>query len=73
MTWPRLDSRIGVGGLQDRLLLMASPLPEHAVEAKPDEERNQCEDDDYGQLQILFDTCGQHSARRINIPTLLNA
>ena len=42
---PRLDSRVRIGRLEDRLLLMARALAEHAVEAQPDEQGNQREDD----------------------------
>ena len=46
---PRLDHPVGVGGFQDRLLLMPGALAQHAVEAQADEQCNQCEDDDDGQ------------------------
>jgi len=48
--WLTLAStRVGVGGLQDRLLLVPGALTKHAVEPKPDEQRNQRENDDNGQ------------------------
>ena len=47
---PRLDPGIGVGGLEDRLLLMPGALAEHAVEAQPDEQCDERENDDNGQL-----------------------
>ena len=43
----------GSAGLEDRLLLMAGPLAEHAVEAEPDEQGDQNENDDDGQCAIL--------------------
>ena len=55
--WPGLDSRVGVGRLENRLLCMPGALAEHAVQAKADEERNQRENDDDGQrlrFQILI-------------------
>ena len=42
-------TRIGVGRLQDRLLLMAGALAEHAVQAQADEQGDEGEDDDDGQ------------------------
>jgi hypothetical protein len=50
----RSDPRIGVGRFQDRLLLVPGALAEHAVEAKPDEQGDQGEDNDNGQFQVLF-------------------
>ena len=45
-----LDARVGVGRLEDRLLLLvAGALAEHAVEAQPDEQGDEGEDDDDGQ------------------------
>jgi hypothetical protein len=40
---------VGLGGLQDRLLLVPGALAEHAVKAQPDEEGDQRENDDNGQ------------------------
>ncbi len=42
------DSRVGVGGLQDRLF-MAGPLSQHRIEAKADEQGDKGKDDDGGQ------------------------
>jgi hypothetical protein len=51
----RLDPRIGVGGLEDRLLLVPGTLTENAVEPKADEQSDEREDDDDGQFdRILF-------------------
>ena len=47
--YARLDHCLGIGWLQDRLLLMPGTLAEHAVKAQADEQCHQCEDDDYGQ------------------------
>ena len=46
----RLDQGVGVGRLEDRLLLlMPGALAEHAVQAQADEQGHQGEDDDDGQ------------------------
>ncbi len=45
----RRGARVRVGRPEDRLLLMARPLAEHAVEAKPDEQCGQSQNDDNGQ------------------------
>ena len=52
----RLDPGIGVGGLQNRLLLMARALSEHAVKAQSDEQSDEREDDDNGQLLVLTES-----------------
>jgi hypothetical protein len=39
--------------LEDRLLLVTGPLPQHAVEAKADEQRDKRKDDDDGQILKL--------------------
>ena len=61
-TAARLDPRVGVGGLQDRLF-MAGALAEHGIEPKADEQGDQGKDDDGGQDSISDDwgTC-QHNA-----------
>ncbi len=43
------DARVGISGLQYGLLLVAGALTENAVQAQPDEEGDECEDDDDGQ------------------------
>ena len=53
MADPRLDPGLGIGGLQDRLLLMPGPLAEHAVKAQADEQGNKGKDDDDGQSGVL--------------------
>jgi len=45
-----LYTGVRIGGFQDRLLFMTRTLAKHAVEAKPDEQRNERKDDDYGQF-----------------------
>ena len=54
---PRFDARILVGGLEDRLLLVAGTLAEHAVEAKPDEQSDQREDDNDRQIENPIRSC----------------
>jgi tRNA/tmRNA/rRNA uracil-C5-methylase (TrmA/RlmC/RlmD family) len=66
-----LDSGgIGLGRLQDRLLLVPGAFAQDTVQAKPDKQGNQRENDDNGQLVILFETKPQHSACSVKIPTL---
>ena len=48
--YPWLDPRFGIGGVEDRLLLMAGAFAEHAVEAQPDEQSDKGENDNDGQL-----------------------
>ena len=69
----RLDSSVRIGRLQDRLLLVPGALAEHAVEAKPNEQCDEREDNDNGQASILSETKFQHSAGRVKIPTPCNA
>jgi hypothetical protein len=45
----RPDHSLGVGRLQDRLLLMPGTFAEHAVEPEADEESDQGQDDNDGQ------------------------
>ena len=50
------DPGIGVGRLQDRLLLVPGPFAKHAVQPKADKERHERQDDDDSQIfaiQIL--------------------
>src|SRR6185437_1367754 len=72
---PHRRSRPGVRfcGPEDRLLLMPCALPEHAVEAKPDEQGYECEDDNNGQRLVLCVANSQHSVLIVNIPTPTNA
>ena len=54
--------RLGIGRLEDRLLLMPGALAQHAVEPQADEQCHQGEDDDDGQS---FDPILANSRRNI--------
>ena len=66
------DPGIGVGRLQDRLL-MAGALAEHGIEPEADKERNEREDDDDGQGLVLMMCGGQHNALNAWIQRALHA
>ena len=54
LRWTPLHGRrIGLGRLEDRLLLMPSSLAEHAVKAQADEQSDEREDYDYGQALVF--------------------
>jgi hypothetical protein len=47
---PLLDSCVGVGRLEDRLLLMSGSLPEDTVQPQTNEESDKRKDDNDGQF-----------------------